>query len=73
MAGDFVEADGLVHLMNPTLSEFTLCGDAFDLDAIEPGYEQRVTQRRTVSCPNCAAIILGCRGVRVCKEVDHGG
>jgi hypothetical protein len=62
---DFVEAEGLVHLMNPGRAEFTLCGDAFDLATDEPGYEQVPTTKRTVTCPDCAAVIVGCRGVRV--------
>lgn len=61
---EFVEAEGLIHLSSPTVAEFTLCGDAFDLASEEEGYEQRSTRKRTVTCPHCAAIIRGCRGVR---------
>lgn len=64
MSAEFVEAAGFVHMMNPTLPEYTLCGDAFDLGSDEDGYEQRPTSRRAVSCPVCAQIIRGCAGVR---------
>lgn len=61
---DFVEAEGLVHLVNPTTGgEHTLCGDAFDLDSDEPGYEWRTTRQRSVTCPACAAIVRACRGI----------
>ena len=63
-ADDFVEAEGLVHLLNPTVHEFTLCGDAFDLDSDIEGYEQKPSRRRTVDCPRCATIIRHCAGVR---------
>lgn len=61
---DFVEADGEVHIMNPSMAEYTLCGDAFDLGSDEPGYEQKPTKRRTVTCPKCAKIVIGVRGIR---------
>lgn len=61
---DFVEADGDIHVMNPIMAEFTLCGDAFDLGSDEDGYEQKPTKRRTVTCPKCAEIIRTVRGVR---------
>jgi hypothetical protein len=64
----FVEALGDIHLVQPGMgAEFTLCGDAFDLGSDEDGYEWRETRRRTVTCPRCAAVILACRGVRVCE------
>lgn len=62
---EFVEAEGMVHLLNPAMGEYTICGDAFDLDSDEDGYEHRETKRRTVTCPTCARIVLACRGVRV--------
>lgn len=61
-ADKFVEAEGVVHL---THGEFTLCGDAFDLVSDEPGYEWKPTRSKTVSCPNCAAIVELCRGVSI--------
>ena len=64
-ASDYVEAEGMVHLMNPENGEYTLCGDAFDLDSDEDGYEQKPTRRRTVDCPSCAAVVVMCRKVRV--------
>jgi hypothetical protein len=60
----FVEAEGAVHLLNPIMADFTLCGDAFDLASDVEGYEQTPTRRRTVTCGGCAAIIRECRGVR---------
>lgn len=66
---EFVEAEGLVHVMNASLPEFTLCGDAFDLHSDEDGYEQVPTQRRTVTCPACATIIRDVRNVRCRRGV----
>lgn len=61
----FVEAEGRVHLVNPIHAEFTLCGDAWDLEIDEPGYRWHKTKCRTVTCGKCADTIVGCRGVRV--------
>lgn len=60
----FVEAEGVVHMVSPIQAEFTLCGDAFDLDSDIPEYEWLETRRRTVTCSQCATVVLGCRGVR---------
>lgn len=71
---DFVEADGQVHLVSPiTAGEFTLCGDAFDLDCVVEGYEQKATKKRTVTCSQCAQIIHECRGVRTAPSSDQTG
>lgn len=61
----FVLAEGETHLVNPILSDYTLCGDAFDLGSDEDGYEWQTTKKRVVSCAKCAAIIAECRGVKV--------
>lgn len=72
MAREFVEAEGLVHLVNEVGGgEHTLCGDAFDLASDEAGYEWRATRRRTVTCPDCAAVIELCRGVRASVSGDQ--
>ena len=60
---DFAENGDGVHLMN---GEFTLCGDSFDIGSTE-GEEcgdLKPTNKRTVTCSNCAKIIQLCRGVR---------
>lgn len=70
---EFIEAEGLIHLINKVSGgEFTLCGDAFDAGSERPGYEWHSTLRRTITCPYCAEIIVDCRGVRVNlqKEAD---
>jgi len=66
----FVEADGFIHVLTPLNSEFTLCGDAFDLGAIEgcEDYTHRPTKRRSVTCPNCARVVLLCKRVRVAAQ-----
>lgn len=61
----FVEAEGMVHLVNPLQGEHTMCGDAFDLASDIDGYEWKDTIRRTITCPSCARVIQACRGVRV--------
>lgn len=62
---DFVEAEGRIHLLNPIMSEFTLCGDAFDLNSDEPGYAWSAPTRRCVTCKLCAKVVMTCRGVTV--------
>lgn len=64
MTARFLEAEGLVHIENAAHSEYTLCGDAFDLASDELGYEWHETKSRVVTCPICAAIIKDCRGVK---------
>lgn len=62
---DFVKAEGLVHFVQPSTGyEHTLCGDAFDLDSDEPGYQWEPTKSTTVTCPTCAAIIRACQGIK---------
>ena len=67
MSHKFVEAEGEVHIMSAINCEYTLCGDAFDLDSDEPGYEQIPTDKRTVTCDRCIRETENCRGVRVRK------
>lgn len=67
---DFAETPNGICVMNPIMGEFTLCGDAFDLFTDEPEYEQRATNRRTVTCPQCSTIILSLRGVRASAKLD---
>jgi hypothetical protein len=53
-----------VHLMN---GEFTLCGDSFDIAETEADFEDGpllLTQKRSVTCARCKAVISLCRGVR---------
>jgi hypothetical protein len=60
---DLVEAEGMVHVVNMTMAEYTLCGDAFDLNSDERGYEWREPSRRTVDCPRCVTIVRSVRGL----------
>jgi hypothetical protein len=65
--GRFTENRAGVHIWNPALSEHTLCGDAFDAPESEPDWADGPfvsTQRTTVTCPRCVAIIRGVQGVR---------
>jgi hypothetical protein len=68
---DFVEAEGFIHLVGTTAGgEFTLCGDAFDLSSDIEGYQWKPSKKRIVTCPECARIILHCRGVKVKVETE---
>ena len=61
----FVEdAEFGVHAM--VNSEFTLCGVAFDLSAVEEneGAIPRPTNKKTVTCDFCIQYIETCRGLR---------
>jgi hypothetical protein len=64
---NFSENRAGVHLMNPIQAEYSLCGDAYDIDS-EPDDEHdgalKETKSRTVTCERCKAIIINCRGVR---------
>lgn len=61
--------NGLIHLTNECNSEYTLCGDAWNIDSEEDGVEEGLAwvdwPRGPVTCPNCAGVILSCRRVRV--------
>lgn len=70
MKAQFVEAEDLIHMVNPSSGgEFTLCGDAFDLASDIDGYVWNETKLRTVTCPKCAEVITACRGVRTVRNV----
>lgn len=58
--------NGLVHLISPVQSEYTLCGDAFDIDSEDDCRDAAWVERRNgpVTCDLCAKIIAACRGVR---------
>ena len=70
---EFTEnADG-VHLMSPIHSEYSLCGDAWDLNVLDDmgdDMQMRPTRKRTVTCADCIRIIQACRGVRT--KQAHG-
>ena len=58
----FGENNDGVHLMN---GEYTLCGDAFDINAVDDEVsEVAATRKRVVTCVNCIAIIKLTKGVR---------
>lgn len=63
--GRFMEDNNGVHYMD---NEHTLCGDAFDAWSTEsdwPDGEMKPTAKRTITCPECARLILDLRGIRV--------
>lgn len=66
---DFIEtADGLRHLLSPIGGgEHTLCGASYDAHETvnEPGWAPVPLTGNTVTCPECAAVVLACRGMRV--------
>lgn len=67
--------NGLVHFINHAGGgEHTLCGDAHDIEAGLPDAEAEGlgwvgVKRGPVTCPDCAAAIRQCRGVRIAKGV----
>ena len=68
----FVKYDGAVHMLNPAMSEYTLCGHAFDISAVdhERG-ESEPSKSRSVTCVTCISVINGCRGVRVALPYER--
>jgi hypothetical protein len=66
--------DGLVHLLNTINWEFTLCGNAFDGDALSADMSSDPNahckcKERVVTCPSCIEIIRSTRRVRCREEV----
>jgi len=61
--GDDGPIDGL-HLPGPGSSDYTLCGLSTDGDVRTVGSFRNV-EAKAVTCHNCVAIILCCRGVMV--------
>lgn len=64
----FTENKAGVHLMNPIQGEFSMCGDAFDIDSEDNGTHDGPllpSGKKTVTCERCKIIIMECRGVRV--------
>lgn len=62
-------SDG-VHLMSPLHNEYTLCGDAFDIDT-EEGCETlhiRGTKEKVITCIKCIIIIKECRNIK-CRKI----
>lgn len=77
MSAEFIEADGFIHIRSPIQAEYTLCGDAFDICAVDAERDEwSTTTKRTVTCPQCAAVIRECRGVRTARKdaaIEGGG
>lgn len=70
MRGQYARSgNGLIHLVNPNGGEHTLCGDAFDIDALGDkdveGAAWKYHKTGPVTCENCARVIESCRGVRI--------
>lgn len=65
---EFSENKAGVHLMNPIQSEYSMCGDAFDIDTEDIDTHDGPllpSEKKTVTCERCKMIITECRGVRV--------
>lgn len=66
----FVEDARGVHVCDPMNAEYTACGTSFDCHSTEDDEEAawggwREISKRTVTCPDCARVVLAYRGVRV--------
>ena len=74
---EFCENEDGVHLVS--MNDVTLCGDAYEgsppleLERCEEDDfgEMQPTDKQTVTCHRCIAIILHCRGVRVYRRAGH--
>lgn len=62
---DLIENDDGVHGTNPSNSEYTLCGDAWDGNE-DDGYTEsvRVDDQR-VTCPKCVEVIRYCKRLKI--------
>lgn len=57
-----------IHLMN---GEYTLCGDAYDIHAVDSDIDEiKPTKNRVVTCVSCIAIIKLTKNVRIKKDID---
>lgn len=68
MAKEFGENSDGVHLM---WGEYGVCGDAFDINAVDDATEIKPTTKKVVTCRRCAQVIRECRGVRVLTNEDE--
>lgn len=71
-----LDCDGITHLISAVFAEYTLCGNAFegysDAGVVGEGEKRwEPTHQGPVDCPQCAAQILACRGVRVAPHLNH--
>jgi hypothetical protein len=70
MKSKFVRRDTFICIIGPLQGqEFTLCGVAFDAADSEEDETLRFhpTNRRVVTCPECANVVLACRNVKVAQ------
>jgi len=59
----YVQDENGVHVM---WGEFTICGDAFDIAAVDDDAEEFVTVKaQPLTCERCVALVLFCRGLKV--------
>lgn len=69
--------DGRIHVLNALIGEYTLCGNAFDGDALTGSgapnqpHAHEPTPRGPVTCAECALIINGLKGVRISKKLKE--
>ena len=67
MKHNFTKTVDGICLVNPLNDEYTLCGDAFDIDNLyrsdEYTYHEQ-TKERVVTCHRCIAILKYCKGVK---------
>ena len=57
---DFMKNGDGVHLMSPCNSEFSICGDAFDIGSEEGLNDMKPTSENIVSCKKCQEVINIC-------------
>jgi hypothetical protein len=56
--------DGLIHFVNVSNAEYTICGDAFEGSNDNDGAAWVHVKRGPVTCSKCIAIIKSCKGVK---------
>lgn len=61
--GDGVVDTPVLHLSGALGADYTLCGLSLDGDPETVG-DTEFVDASTVTCPDCAAVIAHCRGVR---------
>jgi hypothetical protein len=59
-----------VHMMNPVVSEYTLCGDAWDIGMTEHGSTKDIlpTKKQIITCPKCIEVIKECKRAKTARN-----
>lgn len=62
----FMENEEGVHVMQGGGGEYTACGDAIDINAVDSTIDRMVpTTKKVVTCQRCIEVVKYFRGIRI--------